>query len=86
MAIVSDIPRCKHEEQRVSDTELQVAPARKALGIDDFCRLFGVGRTTAYSEIKSGRLRARKVGKRTLISFEDADNWLQSLPLMEAKP
>ena len=86
MPIVSDIPRSKNEEQRVSDTELQVAPARKALGIDEFCRLFGVGRTTVYAEIKTGRLRARKIGTRTIIANDDADDWLRKLPLIEVRP
>lgn len=50
-----------------------------ALSIDDFTRRYGVGRTLAYRELKEGRLRAFKVGKRTLIRKADADAWLASL-------
>ena len=51
-----------------------------ALTIRDFCRLYGVGRTFAYSEIAAGRLPIRKAGRRTLIVKSDADAWLHSLP------
>jgi excisionase family DNA binding protein len=47
-----------------------------------FCRRYGVGRTKAYEEIKRGRLRARKIGRRTVIAVDDAEAWLQRLPRM----
>jgi hypothetical protein len=37
-----------------------------------------------YEEIKSGRLRARKIGKRTIIIVEDAEDWLRALPVIGA--
>jgi excisionase family DNA binding protein len=46
----------------------------------DFCRLYGIGRTKAYAEIAAHRLRAVKVGRRTLITHEAAEAWLTSLP------
>jgi excisionase family DNA binding protein len=49
-----------------------------ALSVDNFCSAYGVGRTTAYEEISSGRLQAKKVGRRTLIPVAAADEWLQS--------
>jgi hypothetical protein len=39
--------------------------------------------TKAYEEIRSGRLRARKNGKRTIIIEDDAEDWLQHLPIFE---
>jgi excisionase family DNA binding protein len=48
--------------------------------IDEFCKRYGPGRTTAYQEIKSGRLRGRKIGKRTIITEDDAEDWLRHLP------
>ena len=53
---------------------------RRAFGIDEFCRRYGVGRTTAYAEMTAGRLRRRKVGKRSLITEDDAEAWLARLP------
>ena len=55
-------------------------PDTGAITIKEFCSRFGVGNTTAYEEINAGRLAAVKVGRRTLIPHEAADNWLRSLP------
>jgi len=55
------------------------APVR-AFSIDEFCRRYDIGRTTAYAEIAAGRLRRRKVGKRSLITEDDAEAWLRALP------
>jgi excisionase family DNA binding protein len=64
----------------------QREPARRAppraMSIAEFSERYGPGRTTIYEEIKLGRLRARKCGKRTFITEDDAEDWLQSLPLV----
>jgi excisionase family DNA binding protein len=52
----------------------------RAFSISEFCRQYGIGRTNAYQEIAAGRLRAVKVGRRTLITQEAAEAWLTSLP------
>jgi len=52
----------------------------RAFSISDFCRRYGIGRTNAYHEIAAGRLRAVKVGRRTLISHDAAEAWLAALP------
>ncbi len=51
-----------------------------AYTVDEFCETFGVSRSLTYSELRAGRLTARKVGRRTLILKLDADAWLSSLP------
>jgi predicted DNA-binding transcriptional regulator AlpA len=56
----------------------------RALSIAAFCQQYSIGRTTAYAEIKAGRLRLRKVGTKSLIVFEDAEAWINSLPLARA--
>jgi hypothetical protein len=43
-----------------------------------------VGKTKAYEEIRSGRLRALKCGRRTIILPEDYERWLKSLPTITA--
>jgi hypothetical protein len=58
-----------------------ITPERRgAMSVDAFAQWAGVGRTTAWNEIRLGRLRAIKVGARTLIAFDDAQAWLCSLP------
>ena len=57
-----------------------------ALSIVEACARSGVGRTTIYEMIKTGRLPARKCGRRTLILLEDLQRCLEALPPVEAKP
>jgi len=60
-------------------------PPIGALTVSGFCKLYNVGRTLAYSEIKAGRLTARKIGaKRTVILRSEADRWANSLPTVGA--
>ena len=54
---------------------------RRAYSVSHFTLLFDIGRTQTFSEIRHGRLSARKVGARTLIAHDDAMAWLNSLPL-----
>jgi hypothetical protein len=54
------------------------------MSVAEFCERYGPGRTKAYEELRSGRLRGRKIGKRTIITEDDAKDWLRHLPAMEA--
>lgn len=51
----------------------------QAYDIPTFCQLYGIGRTLTYKEIKDGRLKIVKVGRRTLITAEAAKQWLVQL-------
>jgi hypothetical protein len=62
-----------------SDSNARKTPGR-AFSIKHFCRIYDIGRTTAYGEMTAGRLKRRKVGKRTLITQDDAEAWLRALP------
>lgn len=44
----------------------------------------GISRSQLYMEIKEGRMRARKVGSRTLITQEEQCRWLNALPELAA--
>lgn len=59
---------------------------KQALTCREVCRLTGLGRTKVNEEMREGRLRARKVGSRTLILAEDLDAWLESLPSRPIHP
>ena len=59
------------------------APIEKhGLTIHEACTYSGIGKTKLYEAINSGKLKARKAGKRTLILSDDLRDYLSSLPLM----
>jgi hypothetical protein len=53
---------------------------QQAFSVEGFAARHNIGRTTVYGEIKEGRLIARKVRGRTIITAEDAHAWRASLP------
>jgi hypothetical protein len=55
------------------------APPKRARTVKQFCADYGVGKTLTYAEIKAGRLRAGKLGSKTLILHEDSETWARSL-------
>ncbi len=52
----------------------------------DFLVWAGIAKTKAYEEVKAGRLRMVKCGKRSLIRVEDALRWRDALPAMHDAP
>ena len=44
----------------------------------------GVGRSTLYQALAAGKLRARKLGRRTLILEHELRAWLEELPPYQA--
>lgn len=46
-------------------------------------RATGLGRSSIYTAISSGALKARKMGTRTLIMSDDLEAWLNSLPALK---
>lgn len=46
--------------------------------IEEFSKAFGIGRTKVYEEIGAGRLKAGKVGRRTIIPLTSAYAWLDA--------
>jgi excisionase family DNA binding protein len=49
-------------------TNVNRQPEPIAYTVNDACRVLGLGRTFLYQMINDGRLEARKIGKRTLIT------------------
>ncbi|MEZ5919211.1 MAG: helix-turn-helix domain-containing protein [Alphaproteobacteria bacterium] len=68
--------RSKRKEQTM--TEL-------SLSIEDACKITGIGRTKIYQAINAGRLKARKLGKRTIILKQDLEVFLDGLESYQAK-
>ena len=52
----------------------------RAFTVAEAAALLGIGRSTIYVAIKDGRLKTRKLGKRTLVLREDLDAFLAALP------
>ena len=69
-------------KSQIWDWERQRRARQRAMSIDGFCKGYGIGRTKAYEELNAGRLRARKAGRRTIITADDAENWLSRLPAL----
>ena len=58
---------------------------KKTLSVNDFCKTFGFGITTCYKLISSGELNALKVGRRTLISVNESEEFLARLEAASKK-
>ncbi|MDR3672972.1 MAG: excisionase family DNA-binding protein [Holophaga sp.] len=53
-----------------------VVPFRAALSVNEFCAAFGIGRTLFYRLKNEGKIRFIKVGRRTLIPWAGATDWM----------
>ena len=53
---------------------------RDAFAVREFCARYGICRDTFYREVKLGRLRAVKLGHKTLVLKSDAEAWAAALP------
>lgn len=60
------------------------AAAKYTHSIDEFAKLAGLSRVTVYNEIRSGKLKARKIGRRTVVLADDAKAYLNALPAFVA--
>ena len=70
-------------KSEISETERQRRARQRAFSIRQFSEIYAIGRTKIYEELKSGRLRGRKIGRHTIILEDDAEEWSQRLPVIE---
>jgi hypothetical protein len=68
------------ERRELGERERERRAWQRALSVRRFCESVGIGRTRFYHEVKAGRLRIRKVGRRTIVTADDAEEWLNHLP------
>ncbi len=52
--------------------------------VERFAEKNAISRAQAYKEIAAGRLIARKVASRTIVTHEDAARWRRALPKVPA--
>jgi len=58
---------------------------KQSYSLNEFARQNAIGLTTVRREIKAGRLAARKVGRRTIITAEDAKAWQERSPKVQPR-
>ena len=66
------------EQERRDELRKQQRP--RAYKLSEFCDEFRIPRTRAYEEMNAGRLKAKKAGRTVIITDEQAEEWLESLP------
>lgn len=59
---------------------IEHSPSKPAYRIKELVQRSPVGRSTIFDAISRGELRARKLGRATIVLSEDFDTWLRSLP------
>jgi excisionase family DNA binding protein len=57
-----------------------------AYTIAEACTATRTGKTALYEAIKTGKLRAVKRGRRTLVLPADLKEWIEKLPTIEHQP
>jgi len=63
---------------------LATEPGRLAYPIDDLANAIGIGRSKLYAEIRAGKLKAKKLGTRTIVTTPAARDYLDALPDLAA--
>ena len=56
---------------------------RIAYSVHEAAEAVGIGLTKLREEIASGNLRARKLGKRTMITIAELNQWLDKMPYLD---
>jgi excisionase family DNA binding protein len=72
-----------HGNAAITTADPPAAPRQLAFSIPEVCRITGFGRTTIYAALRSGDLKARRYGRRTLVLEQDLLRFLNELPPFE---
>jgi hypothetical protein len=54
--------------------------SRGALSIAEFLRWAGIRRSKLFDEVRHQRLFPKKIGRRTVVFWEEAERWARELP------
>lgn len=54
--------------------------------VDETAAKLRLGRDGIYKAIREGRLAAKKIGRRTLITADDLDAFIENLPALQLPP
>ncbi|ARE79232.1 excisionase [Streptomyces virginiae] len=58
-----------------------VVPEKRLHSVEEAAELLNVGRSTAFEEIRLGRLRTVRVGRRRLVPTEYVDEYVELLKI-----
>ena len=70
----------------INDPVVKSQQRRLALSVSEVAVEAGVGRDQVYAAIREGRLEARKWGRRTLITYNSLQRFLNGLPPLQLPP
>ena len=70
----------------INDPVAKAQQRRVALSVSEVAVEAGVGRDQVYAAIREGRLEARKWGRRTLITYDALQRFLNGLPPLQLPP
>jgi len=74
-----------HEHQQALQQALSAEALQKALSVKEYARRVGLGRTRIYAEIKLGRVRVLKSGRRTIIPTTEIEAFFERLESSQTK-
>jgi excisionase family DNA binding protein len=63
-------------------TDVHIPLGRAAFSVPEIMVQIGLSRDKVYSLIREGKLKARKVGRRTLVTSSDLQEFLRGLPTL----
>ena len=63
----------------ISSCTEEARTPRRSSSLRNFAERHDISLRLTYDEIKSGRLKIRKVGRRSIVTDEDEEAWLASL-------
>jgi hypothetical protein len=69
----------------MEDCSVQHEPTPAMHPVANACRIGGIGRTKLFELIRDGRVDARKLGRKTLITDASLRGFLASLPRAERR-
>ena len=73
-------PRPTFNADTGKSTGDSASDANRYVSMEDWCRLSGIGKTVSYQLLRDGQLRAKKLGRRTLIDLAAGLHWLATQP------
>ena len=73
-------------EAELKKRRFRPTPARAAMSKRDFGISVDLGISSVEKEIREGRLEAKKIGYRTVITTAERERWLAALPRIEPTP
>ena len=59
---------------------------KMAFSVDEAAMRAGLGRDAIYSAVREGKLEAKKMGRRTLVTADALRRYLDSLPSFQLPP